>query len=185
MSFLKKTKGFTLIELLLVILILALITTLVMASFKDAKKKGNDARRISDLEAICKALELYYNDYNHYPYVGCSYSGQSVSAHFGVYRDNIDDNNIIFDVLQPFLSPDYMSNVPNDLSAREDGNWSYFYDNYYDSVSPEYTPETKSCTNQAFQLLGYLEDTSLVNQPADFPWGTWGGRGWWRACKNW
>jgi len=57
-----KRKGFTLIELLVVIAIIGILATFVVASFTGAQRKGRDARRKSDLDAIKKALELYKTD---------------------------------------------------------------------------------------------------------------------------
>lgn len=150
------------------------------------KRRARDTRVVSDLKSICRVLDYYYVYNGEYPYVGCSYTGQLSSQHYGIYRDNPHtDHNNIFDVLQPYLVPDYMKQVPNDPDAVDpNADWSYFYDNYYDSVRPDYTPETSSCTNQAFQLLGYIESTSDLTWPYELPWGTWEGQGWYRACKR-
>ena len=54
--------GFTLIELLVVITIIGILATFIVASFTSAQKKGRDARRKSDLDAMKKALELAKSD---------------------------------------------------------------------------------------------------------------------------
>ncbi len=59
--------GFTLIELLVVIAIIGLLSSVVLASLNGARKKGRDARRISDLKQLQVALELYYSDNGAYP----------------------------------------------------------------------------------------------------------------------
>ena len=59
--FILKKKGFTLIELLVVIGIIGVLASIVLASLDGTKKKGRDARRISDLKQIQLALELYYD----------------------------------------------------------------------------------------------------------------------------
>ncbi len=58
---LKKTRGFTLIELLVVIAIIGILSSVVLASLNSARKKGRDARRISDIKQLQLALELYYD----------------------------------------------------------------------------------------------------------------------------
>jgi type II secretion system protein G len=63
----KTTRGFTLIELLVVIAIIGLLSSVVLASLNGARKKGRDARRLSDLKQLQTALELYYSDYTAYP----------------------------------------------------------------------------------------------------------------------
>ena len=54
--------GFTLIELLVVISIIAILVTVIVASFGGTQKKARDARRREDLDAIKKALELAKSD---------------------------------------------------------------------------------------------------------------------------
>ncbi len=56
-----KQRGFTLIELLVVIAIIGILSSIVLASLNGARKKGRDARRISDLKQIQLALEMSYD----------------------------------------------------------------------------------------------------------------------------
>ncbi|MBV9159089.1 MAG: prepilin-type N-terminal cleavage/methylation domain-containing protein [Candidatus Kaiserbacteria bacterium] len=63
----RKERGFTLIELLVVIAIIGLLSSVILASLNGARKKGRDARRLSDMKSLQTALELYYNDNNQYP----------------------------------------------------------------------------------------------------------------------
>ena len=63
-------KGFTLIELLVVIAIIGLLSSIVLESVNAAREKARDARRISDLKQLQKAVELYYDDHGQYP-VSC------------------------------------------------------------------------------------------------------------------
>ena len=60
-------KGFTLIELLIVIVILGVLASLITGNFIVSLKKGNDAKRKTDLQEISKAIELYYEDWGTYP----------------------------------------------------------------------------------------------------------------------
>jgi len=61
-------KGFTLIELLIAIVIIGLLATLVMINIGGATSRARDTRRASDLKQISTALELYYQEYNYYPF---------------------------------------------------------------------------------------------------------------------
>ena len=54
--------GFTLIELLVVIAIIAILITVIVATFGTTQAKARDSRRKSDLDAFKKALELYKGD---------------------------------------------------------------------------------------------------------------------------
>src|SRR6185436_4911938 len=61
------SRGFTLIELLVVIAIIGILSSVVLASLNSARKKGRDARRISDVKQIQLALEVYYDTNQSYP----------------------------------------------------------------------------------------------------------------------
>jgi type II secretion system protein G len=63
----KKNKGFTLIELLVVIAIIGLLSSIVLASLAQAKTKARDAERVSEINSIRNALELYRNATGAYP----------------------------------------------------------------------------------------------------------------------
>src|SRR5688572_19088762 len=56
-------KGFTLIELLVVISIIALLSSVVFASLNEARIKGRNARRMSDMRSLQTAIELYKQDH--------------------------------------------------------------------------------------------------------------------------
>jgi general secretion pathway protein G len=60
-------RGFTLIELLVVIAIIGMLAAIVLASLNSARVKSRDARRLSDISELQKAVELYYNDNQVYP----------------------------------------------------------------------------------------------------------------------
>lgn len=56
--------GFTLIELLVVIAIIGMLSSLFVSNYMEIRKKSRDAKRMSDLKQIQKALELYKQDQN-------------------------------------------------------------------------------------------------------------------------
>ena len=60
-------KAFTLIELVIVMAIVALLAILGFSSYINSVKAGKDARRKTDIAAIQKALEIYYQDNGAYP----------------------------------------------------------------------------------------------------------------------
>jgi general secretion pathway protein G len=66
-SFAFRRAGFTLFELLVSISIIAILTALATISFSNAQKKARDTKRIQDVDAVKKALEMYYSN-NNYSY---------------------------------------------------------------------------------------------------------------------
>lgn len=60
-------RGFTLIELLVVISIISVLSTTAMTSLSGARKRARDSRRLSDMEQIRLALEMYKNVHGNYP----------------------------------------------------------------------------------------------------------------------
>ena len=62
--------GFTLIEVLVTATIIAILTSIGVASYQAANKHARDAKRRGDLEQIRSALEMYRSDNNLYPSTG-------------------------------------------------------------------------------------------------------------------
>lgn len=60
-------KGFTLIEIMVVMVIIGILATIGIGSFRSSQIKSRDARRKADLRHISEALEAYYNDLGSYP----------------------------------------------------------------------------------------------------------------------
>ncbi|HOZ36987.1 MAG TPA: type II secretion system protein [bacterium] len=60
-------KGFTLIELLVVIAIIGLLATMAVAALNSARIKARNAKRMSDIEQIYKALSLFFDQYGCLP----------------------------------------------------------------------------------------------------------------------
>lgn len=67
MNKLIKKTGFTLVELLVVISIIGILTMISVSSYSSAQIKARDSERKSNLDAVSKALMLYYNDNGYFP----------------------------------------------------------------------------------------------------------------------
>ncbi len=128
-----KQKAFTLLELLVVIAIMAILTVLGIRTFGSVQQKSRDSHRTQDLQNISKALELYYNDFRHYPYSdsgsiqGCG-NGATQTCTWGNVWQNASNLTL------------YMSELPVDLGGSQ-----YFY--------------LADVEGKSFSLFAYLENT--------------------------
>ncbi len=62
-----KKNGFTLVELLVVIAIMSILTVITVGQFQNARRKARDVQRKGDINAMGKALQMYYADYGVFP----------------------------------------------------------------------------------------------------------------------
>lgn len=112
-------KGFTLIELLVVISIIALLSSVVLASLNSARSKSRDARRLADNVQLRSALELYANDNGgSYPSTGGSWWG--TCSGFGSHTTSGASGWV------PNLAPTYVSVLPTD-PKQIDNSSCYLY----------------------------------------------------------
>ncbi len=149
-------RGFTLVEMLVVIALLGVIATAIIIGINPVAQinKTNDAHRKSDLSAIQKALELYYQDNGNYP---------PSSADFKIY---INSTAISWG---SSWSP-YITKLPKDTSptntyiyyspASGNGQTYYIYANLQRGSN-----DPQSCNNGA-------ACTSLAQGSSGFPTAT-------------
>lgn len=128
-----KQKAFTLLELLVVIAIMAILTVLGIRTFGSVQQKSRDSHRKQDMQNISKALELYYNDFKHYPYSsdgrieGCGVGAVQACTWGDVWQNS---SNLTL----------YMSELPVDLGGNQ-----YFY--------------LADTQGRNFSIFTYLENT--------------------------
>lgn len=106
----KEAKGFTLLELLVVVAIIGLLATIAVVSLQQARAKARDAKRLANADQIVKALELYYDENEEYPFPmnnGLGLSGfansQSVGDRWDAPCGNFAPNS--WESFGCFLSP--------------------------------------------------------------------------------
>lgn len=116
------TTGFTLIELLVVIAIIGILASVVLASLNSARAKARDTARISQLQEIEKALNLYYIDNGYYPTIQ---DGSGVETACGSATENWGHCNRL-NILATALAP-YITLTPENMSNATQGNYYYRY----------------------------------------------------------
>lgn len=143
----KKNLGFTLVELLIVIAIIGIISTVATVSLNEARAKARDAKRLSDMAQITKALELYYTEYGEYPNPQChdlaaiggcnsiTYNGPGIN--YSSWIHDLTDNMGVEIPNDPInnaegLDPDdYYTGLPMVYIFTRAGSRSADYSNYY------------------------------------------------------
>ena len=107
-------KSFTLIELLVVIAIIGILAAIALPSLANVRAKARDARRLTDLDQMAKAMELYFSDYNHYP----------IWTEGGLL--NATSSPLIADTTSSptFFTSQYMRTIPKDPLPNK---YAYYY----------------------------------------------------------
>lgn len=170
-----ENKGFTLIEFLVIIFIIGLISSVSITSLNSIRERTRDAKRLANITQIQKALELYYQDNDHYPPVSAAASGSN-EADCGL--DNkwcILENELSSYIILPhydnYGAYYYDSNLDDNyqtygLSCNlEHSSNSHFLldDNGYSTMQYEVGAQPSYCMNMA----GYLnEDRDWIPFPA-------------------
>jgi prepilin-type N-terminal cleavage/methylation domain-containing protein len=62
------SRGFSLIELLVVTSIIGLLASVTLGAVNRGQVKARDVSRVSEMQSITKALELYYISHQRYPF---------------------------------------------------------------------------------------------------------------------
>lgn len=137
----KTNGGFTLIELLVVISIIALLSSVVMSSLGDARKKADMTRSIQDIKSLMSANELYKAKYGNYVghegwvQLGYAAAPDIISGGGGNYQGVPFLNNNI----QPLVDEGFIAALPsfNGWPNNTNTYTSYIYKpmiNYYSST---------------------------------------------------
>jgi prepilin-type N-terminal cleavage/methylation domain-containing protein len=108
-----RSRGFTLIELLVVIAIIGILSSIVIASLDSSRKKGRDAKRLSDIKQIQLALALYYDQNTSYP---GSISSLADSCGLGVTCSSLY-----------LTGPGYIAAMPKDPNSTASNIIDYVY----------------------------------------------------------
>jgi general secretion pathway protein G len=111
----KKMNGFSLIEILVVISIIGFLATMAAYALNIARMKARNASRLSDINQVQKAIDLYYDNNGHYPQVSYASTNDENCGEDGKWCD-----------LETELES-YISRLPRDPSGLQN-NFRYYYD---------------------------------------------------------
>lgn len=157
-----KSKGFTLIELLVVISIIALLSSVVIASLKSAREKAEGTKTVSEMKSLQTAFELYRGKFGMYPNVYADESGPSFNNFVKTY---LVDNKYISNIPK---TKDYPNNCINGVTNCYYGNMFFYapgsdfigWGNPSDSNYGYYMCGDKRIT-QSNYVLGYISNKKL------------------------
>lgn len=133
----KSTSGFTIVELLVVIVTIAILAAVSVVAYNGIQGRARDSRRMSDIQSINTALQLYVLDKNKAPDFGGACSIQN-SQDSGCFVNDFNGGTAyIWASLQSELSP-YIKTLPKDpcgkacfnkrtSSGANDGFFTYRY----------------------------------------------------------
>ena len=62
-----RTKGFTVVELIIVIVVIAILASIALVSYRSVTDSATTSQRVSDMNSIVKALEIYKSKHGSYP----------------------------------------------------------------------------------------------------------------------
>lgn len=134
-------RGFTLIEMMVVLTIIGILAGLTLTSFQGSRKTARDGKRVSDLQQIRSALEMYRADNNgqYPPTAPCP--GDSWDRGFCA------TGGVNINFLSALTTPtSYLSKVPFD-PINNSTSQTYVYrsyssnSKYYLMMNPEVMPD--------------------------------------------
>jgi general secretion pathway protein G len=142
-------RGFTLIEILIVVAIIAILASIVIVGLGPAQQSGRDARRISDLQSIRTALQLYYGKCGFYP-GGAIANGACLSSWA---------NATFAEMASSTVNGNFgVSSIPNDPSG---GTATYYYSSFTNGTTYTLGAVLENVNNSA------INGTYNATAPAD------------------
>ncbi|MFH0951246.1 MAG: prepilin-type N-terminal cleavage/methylation domain-containing protein [bacterium] len=115
----KQPFGFTLLELVVVATLMALLTTVILATAHNARMKTRDTRRVAIVTQLQSALVTYYRDTGSYPLTSNVVPGQALASNDIVYLKEVPHNP------QPWTDGDCADE--NFSYSQDNGGISYHF----------------------------------------------------------
>ena len=106
--------GFTIVELAIVIIVIAILASITLVSYRDVQAQSRDTRRLSDIADIQKAMELYYSDHGTYP-IPTGSTGSAINSSWYSSGDSS------WNLLKNELVPDAIDELPVDPRNKTNG----------------------------------------------------------------
>jgi prepilin-type N-terminal cleavage/methylation domain-containing protein len=152
MKILKSNQGgFTLIELLVVVAIISLLSSIVLASLKEAREKAKISKFRQEINQLITAIELYRTDNNgQFPFIG------NMS---GIQRDGTDSVWLTHVNGRAKLIGSGLINYISDFPKPPKSNAIFYFFHH----------QSTFCQGSNYMLLSYNLDFDFINE-----WTTYG-----------
>ncbi len=118
----QKQSAFTIVELLIVIVVVAILATISIVSYKGVQGRARDSIRMSKLQDIAGALELYKLDNGRYPPIDDGGGYETGCGSPTLNWGHCDRMKALSDYLAPYMKID-----PVSLSDATQGSYGYYY----------------------------------------------------------
>ncbi len=135
-------RGFTLIELMIVVAIIAVLASILIPNFLNARAQAQTSACMANLNQIATAAELYYSDHNFYPANGAVTQG-------GIFKDAA-------------TNVDYMANTPRDPAALNTDVYGFTNQGQNKGFSVTCPPTTVHVNASMVKLQGWSATTTRM-----------------------
>ncbi len=118
-----KKSGFTIVELLIVVVVIGVLAAIVIVAYNGITVSARDSSRISAVNQLAKAIEIYHVQTGQYPAIihglGSETSCGSQTENWG----HCDRWNTLVSSLSPYANV----GQPGDYTSATNGNYYYTY----------------------------------------------------------
>jgi prepilin-type N-terminal cleavage/methylation domain-containing protein len=164
--------GFTLIELLVVVAIISLLSSIVLASLKDAKKKAERSKFRQEINQFINALELYNSSNGYYPFENLN----SIYSYSRLVNntENSSPSGNIYLLSHYDLLGKYISKTPEPVKSNGSTQISWSYRTNSGPISNTYFKCAGDLNLPKFVILVYsssLNNTETFNAVSDWTTG--------------
>lgn len=141
-----RNSGFTIVELLIVIVVIGVLAAIVIVAYNGIQTGARDTKRISTLNQLQKAIELYYASNGQYPAIAHGLGSETTCGSQTENWGHCDRIKALTDALAPYATFD-----PTQLTQATQGSYYFTYDSQSDD------------NYQTYGLMVYLEGNGGAN----------------------